>query len=60
LMRDGRRPPTSAAATVRTWGEDANFDGLPDDWQARYWGSDPSKWPGANEDSDGDGVSNLM
>jgi len=59
-MRDGRRPPASVAATVRTWGEDANFDGLPDDWQARYWGSDPAKWPSANEDSDGDGVSNLM
>ena len=58
-LRDGRRPAPSGVATVRTWGEDANFDGLPDDWQARYWGNDPSKWPSANEDSDGDGVSNL-
>ena len=60
LLRDGRRPSPSPAASANTWGEDANFDGLPDDWQARYWGSDPAKWPSASEDSDGDGVSNLM
>lgn len=60
LLRDGRRPAPSVAASVKTWGEDANFDGLPDDWQARYWGNDPAKWPAASEDSDGDGVSNLM
>jgi len=43
-----------------TWGYDANYDGLPDDWQAKYWGSDPSKWPAANVDSDGDGATNLQ
>lgn len=59
VLRDGRRPAPSAVATVTTWGEDANFDGLPDDWEARYWGNDPTQWPAANEDSDGDGVSNL-
>lgn len=50
----------SAVATGTTWGEDANFDGLPDDWQAAYWGPDPSKWPAPNVDSDGDGASNAQ
>ena len=59
VLRDGRRPMPSAAATVTTWGEDLNFDGLPDDWQRQFWGDDSSRWPTASEDSDGDGVSNL-
>jgi hypothetical protein len=59
-LKDGSRSPKSDAALVATWGDDANYDGLPDDWQAKYWGSDPSKWPGANVDSDGDGATNLQ
>src|SRR5437660_837539 len=57
---DGRRSTPSAPATGTTWGEDDNLDGLPDDWQSAYWGSDPSKWPAPNADSDGDGASNLQ
>ncbi|NBV23695.1 MAG: hypothetical protein EBS05_17465 [Proteobacteria bacterium] len=60
LLRDGRRSSRSPIATGVTWGEDANFDGLPDDWQALYWGSNPLGWPGANADSDGDGATNLQ
>lgn len=60
VLRDGRRSALSAAGVGRTWGEDANFDGLPDDWQARYWGLNPLGWPGANVDSDGDGATNLQ
>jgi hypothetical protein len=59
-LTDGRRSPISEAATGRTWGSDENFDGLPDDWQALYWGSNPAKWPGALVDSDGDGATNLQ
>jgi hypothetical protein len=57
---DGRRSPLSVATTGRTWGADENFDGLPDDWQALYWGNNPAKWPGAHVDSDGDGATNLQ
>ena len=60
VLRDGRRSALSVAANASTWGEDANFDGLPDDWQARYWGLNPLGWPAANVDSDGDGATNLQ
>jgi hypothetical protein len=39
---------------------DANYDGLPDDWEATYFGGDSSKWPSPQADSDGDGMSNLQ
>ena len=57
---DGRVSPFSPVATGTTWGDDGNFDGLPDDWQVLYWGSDSSKWPAASLDSDDDGASNLQ
>jgi len=57
---DGRTSPLSESVTASTWGEDLNGDGLPDDWQALYWGNDPSKWPAGNVDSDGDGATNLQ
>jgi hypothetical protein len=60
VLRDGRRSALSPVAGGTTWGEDANFDGLPDDWQARYWGLNPLAWPAANADSDGDGATNLQ
>jgi len=56
-LSDGTTSPYSAAATVVTWGKDGNLDGLPDDWQARYFGSDAKLWPLPGADSDGDGVS---
>jgi hypothetical protein len=57
-LRDGQLSPRSGTAIAVTWAEDGNEDGLPDDWQAKYWGADSSKWPSPNADSDGDGVSN--
>ncbi len=60
VLRDGRRSALSAAGNGTTWGEDANFDGLPDDWQARYWGLNPLGWPAATADSDGDGATNVQ
>lgn len=60
VLRDSRRSAMSAAATGTTWGEDANFDGLPDDWQSRYWGLNPLGWPAGGADSDGDGATNLQ
>jgi hypothetical protein len=58
-LADGRRSEKSEVGQGTTWGDDANNDGLPDDWQARYWGADPAKWPAPGIDSDGDGASNL-
>jgi hypothetical protein len=59
-LSDGRRSPVSAPASGTTWGEDNNFDALPDDWQARYWGSSPGSWPAPQADSDGDGATNIQ
>ena len=58
VLTDGRRSPLSASSTGTTWGADDNFDGLPDDWQVLYWGSNPANWPSPTADSDGDGASN--
>lgn len=55
-LADGRRSPQSDRVTGRTWGEDDNFDGLPDDWQEQFW---PGGWKPAGDDSDNDGASNL-
>jgi hypothetical protein len=60
VLRDGRRSALSTVAVGGTWGEDANFDGLPDDWQALYWGLNPLTWPTASADGDGDGATNLQ
>lgn len=56
---NGGRSALSAATVGVTWGSDENLDGLPDDWQSTYWGSDPAKWPDPKADSDGDGSNNL-
>lgn len=60
VLADGRKSPLSPVATGKTWGEDLNMDGLPDDWQATFWGSNPALWHAANIDSDGDGATNLQ
>jgi hypothetical protein len=60
VLADGRRSPLSEAGTGKTWAEDGNYDGLPDDWQAKYFGTDPAKWPSATADTDGDGATNLQ
>jgi hypothetical protein len=59
VLTDGQRSPKSPATTNTTWGEDLNGDGLPDDWQAQYWGPKEDSWPPGSADSDGDGVSNY-
>jgi hypothetical protein len=58
-LTGGQLSPLSEPASGTTWGRDRNFDGLPDDWQTSYWGSDAKQWPAASADSDGDGASNL-
>ena len=63
VLKSGERSPLSDVAVGTTWGWDDNYDGLPDDWQmsySAYWGSDPSHWPPANADSDGDGATNMQ
>ncbi|MGI8964775.1 MAG: fibronectin type III domain-containing protein [Limisphaerales bacterium] len=59
-LTDGRRSLLSSVASGTTLGGDNNGDGLPDDWQALYWGNNPANWPSPSADSDGDGASNLM
>ncbi|HNU50061.1 MAG TPA: fibronectin type III domain-containing protein [Verrucomicrobiota bacterium] len=61
VTASGARSPLSEAAVGTTWGVDDNFDGLPDDWQEACWKtSDPSRWPGKDVDTDGDGATNLQ
>jgi hypothetical protein len=50
--------PKSEPATAKTWGRDRNYDGLPDDWQSEFWGTESRLWPPAVQDTDGDGASN--
>lgn len=58
VLRNGDKSLWSEAASGTVWGADANGDGIPDDWQTQFWGSDPAKWGAASADSDGDGASN--
>lgn len=60
VRSDGLRSEKSAPATGQTWGADVNGDGLPDDWQTRYFGTKVALWGGASVDSDGDGASNAQ
>ena len=59
-LADGRVSTLSPAVTGTTWGDDGNFDGLPDDWQTQNWGPDPANWPGPSADTDGDGATTLQ
>jgi hypothetical protein len=59
-LRDGQLSPRSPQVSGTTWGEDMNADGIPDDWQAKYWGPNPNNWPSPTADSDGDGISNRL
>ena len=60
VTEDGRRSELSAFGVNKTWGRDYNEDGLPDDWQSRYFGNKTDDWAGAMEDSDGDGATNQQ
>src|SRR5207237_391227 len=65
VLAGGARSPLSAATTNKTWGFDSNGkfgtpDGLPDDWQARFFGTKPGDWDGPSVDSDGDGATNWQ
>lgn len=52
----GQISPQSSSVSVATWGADLNGDGLPDDWQQLNFGK---LRPGPNDDTDGDGATNL-
>lgn len=60
VLADGRTSPLSDVAANTTWGEDSNGDGLPDDWQEKYWGLKSDDWPASNVDSDHDGATNFQ
>lgn len=57
-LADGRKSTKSSESIGTTWGEDENSDGLPDNWQRNYFGSDETSWPDPSVDSDQDGKSN--
>lgn len=59
-LTDGRVSPLSALAIGTTWGADNNGDGLPDDWQALYWGANPANWPSPNQQLSPGGPTVLM
>ena len=50
VLTDGRESPLSISTNGTTWGADHKSlagnrpDGLPDDWETKYWGSNTSKW----------------
>jgi hypothetical protein len=48
VLTNGRLSPMSTTASGTTWGPDLNNDGLPDQWETLYWGSNPANWPTAN------------
>ncbi len=56
----GGRSAFSEIAIGTTWGSDENLDGLPDDWQAFFFGADTRRWPDPKTDSDGDGASDAQ
>lgn len=63
VFSGGRLSPKSAAVSASTWGRDENFDGLPDDWQERFFGDErdfPSDLQKRDADFDGDGLTNLQ
>ena len=48
VLTGGQASPLSLIASGTTWGVDGNFDGLPDNWEALYWGPNQANWPNAN------------
>jgi hypothetical protein len=48
VLANGQASPLSASVSGTTWGNDKNHDGLPDNWQAMYWGTNSANWPGPN------------
>ena len=59
VTEDNGKSIISDYSVNKTWGRDYNGDGLPDDWQAKYFGENLKNWEGANSDYDNDGVNNL-
>lgn len=57
-LADGRVSESSDAVSGTTWSEDQDLDGLPDDWQGRFWPA--GNRPGSGADSDGDGANNAQ
>ena len=45
VLTNGKTSPNSVSASGTTWGPDLNKDGLPDNWQALYWGTNSANWP---------------
>ena len=48
VLTNGQTSPLSAVANGTTWGNDKNHDGLPDNWQSMYWGTNSANWPSPN------------
>lgn len=48
VLTDGQVSPLSTVSYGTTWGNDKNHDGLPDNWQSMYWGTNSANWPPPN------------
>ena len=59
VSSNGVESPLSGLTVGRAWSQDSNSDGLPDQFQATYWGGNKKHWEDFNADSDGDGLNNL-
>lgn len=59
VFSDGRRSSKSEASVTSTWGQDRNFDGLPDDWQEMFFGKGNVDYAKARDDFDDDGAMNF-
>ena len=51
--------PEDTDLTVPLSSGDSDFDGLPDAFESTYFGSTPAGEQGANDDPDGDGLTNM-
>lgn len=45
VLANGSQSPLSPTASGTTWGPDLNYDGLPDNWEAMYYGTNQNNWP---------------
>lgn len=59
VSSNGVESPLSGLTVGRAWSQDSNSDGLPDQFQATYWGGNKKHWEDFYADSDGDGLNNL-
>jgi hypothetical protein len=58
VLTNGQRSPLSEPASNTTYGVWV-YGGVPSEWMAAWFGADLSRWPRPQDDTDGDGATNL-